>query len=356
MQQKTLAAEKSKHPALSKEKIEQRVMDKLNVFRLTEKPREYKVKFDFKSADDHGSVSLRDVDFLYEKRGEDGEDGNGVSSFSGFKNLNFDFDSSFRACIVGANGSGKSTLLKLLAGQLQPTRGERLIGQRVKIGFYDQHFSELLDDGSSHRRRPNAVQILLERYPTLLNGSQQEARQILGRFGLDSERHMISVDDLSGGQKARVVLASLSLKQPHVMLLDEPTNHLDIESIDALIDGLKSWKGGVLAVTHDAALVDALSHDSEGIEQPLYVCESSSSGTTTIRLERGGLDKYRLDLQKKQEVREAQIARELVLRAERRKKANKLPAPPKKCIGFSKFSLVFSFVVWVSGLGVARQM
>jgi ATP-binding cassette subfamily F protein 1 len=119
LQQKTLGEIKSKHPALSVDKIEKKVMEKLGVVRLCEKPRDYKVNFDFKSPEDgeDGSVGLRDVDFTYEGGGGGGggDKKDGVSTFSGFKNLNFTFTKGLRACIVGANGTGKSTFLKLLA-------------------------------------------------------------------------------------------------------------------------------------------------------------------------------------------------------------------------------------------------
>ena len=95
---------------------------------------------------------------------------------------------------------------------------------------------------------------------------KQQAHAILGRFGLESHAHTaVPIAKLSGGQKARVVWAHICLQRPHVVLLDEPTNHLDIESVDALIAAVQEYGGGVIIVTHDAALI-------ERTECELWVC------------------------------------------------------------------------------------
>ena len=130
--------------------------------------------------------------------------------------------------------SGKSTLLNLLIGDLEPTEGELTRNRFLRVGKYSQHFVDILP---------------MDKTPTeyLQNGyndlSYQSARNLLGKFGLEGHAHQISIRDLSGGQKARVVFANLSLMAPHIMVLDEPTNNLDIESIDALADGLREFKG-----------------------------------------------------------------------------------------------------------------
>lgn len=173
---------------------------------------------------------------------------------------------------------------------------------------------------------------LLSNYGDSLS-SPQEARKWLGKFGLDSTRHVIPVKDLSGGQKARVCFASISLRRPHLLVLDEPTNHLDLESVDALVQGLEAYGGGVLAVSHDACLVEALSRDSNGLETPLYVCKDS-----TIVFERGGFSKYKKDLAVAAKDREKRATANAQQRAtrkakERRDKLTKLRnanTPPKK--------------------------
>ena len=97
------------------------------------------------------------------------------------------------------------------------------------MGVYDQHFESLLDK----------TQTPLDWLKAKFDISDQEGRASLGMFGLAGDQHLIRMSALSGGQKARVVFASLRLMKPHILLLDEPTNHLDLESVDALIEGLK---------------------------------------------------------------------------------------------------------------------
>jgi ABC-type multidrug transport system ATPase subunit len=119
-------------------------------------------------------------------------------------------------------------------------------------------------------------------------------------FGLDGTRHLIRIGDLSGGQKARVVLASIALKKPHVLILDEPTNNLDLESVDALIDALTVFKGGIVLVSHDQRLISKL-----GCQ--IWVCEGAHLGSksavlghftspTGLRVEHRGFEKYRADV------------------------------------------------------------
>jgi ATP-binding cassette subfamily F protein 1 len=100
----------------------------------------------------------------------------------------------------------------------------------------------------------NPVQFLRRKYD---NTSYQEARNLLGKFGLEGHAHEIAMRDLSGGQKARVVFCDLALMQPHIMFLDEPTNNLDIETIDALCLAINQWNGGIILVSHDERLIAA---------------------------------------------------------------------------------------------------
>ncbi|KAJ1461841.1 P-loop containing nucleoside triphosphate hydrolase protein [Pelagophyceae sp. CCMP2097] len=311
LQQKTLQEERVKHPSTQVDKLERKVLDKLGWTRAVEQPREYSVKFDLRSPLDSkgGAVVLHDVSFSYAGQ-ENGKKKSNAPTFRGFSNLNFSLDSSTRASVVGANGSGKSTLLKLLAGDLEPTSGEVATGRRLRVGYYDQHFGELQGAG-----RSSAVQLLCSRYPHELS-SEQAARAWLGRFGLDSARHIMPIADLSGGQRARVCFASLALKRPDVLILDEPTNHLDLESVDALIQGLAEYEGGVLAVSHDAGLVEALARGEDGIEQPLFVCDGGG-----VRVEPGGFSAYRRRLQREGADREKRAAEQAERRAaERRRK------------------------------------
>jgi len=198
---------------LNREKAEKAALGKLTFASavsggLLARPKEYKVKFAFKDPESTvPTVSMLDVAFGYARSQEL------------FRDLRFKVDTDSRIAIVGANGSGKTTLLKLVTGQLAPTRGEVSHHRHLVIGRYDQHFDELLPMDKS------GVEFLRGAYDL----ADQEARKYLGMFGLDGARHLIKLGDLSGGQKARVVLASLALQRPHILVLDEPTNHLDME-------------------------------------------------------------------------------------------------------------------------------
>jgi ATP-binding cassette subfamily F protein 1 len=314
LQQKMIKEERTKHPALKMDKLTARLLAKLDIPRLAEKPREYSVQFVLRAPEDSRtgaglSVDLRDVDFKYA-----GEASGHEGAFAGFKKLNLSVDSNTRAAIVGANGSGKSTLLKLLTGDLEPQKGEVNVGSRLVIGYYDQHFSELKNAAGGSM---SAVDFLVSNYGEEI-ANAQDARKWLGKFGLDSARHVMPIRDLSGGQKARVCFASIALRKPHLLILDEPTNHLDLESVDALVKGLEEYEGGVLAVSHDACLVNALSRNVEGryadgMSVPLFVCKNSG-----VALERGGFDKYKRELAEKAEERERREAEEGVTRAEKR--------------------------------------
>uniref|UniRef100_I1PQG9 ABC transporter domain-containing protein n=1 Tax=Oryza glaberrima TaxID=4538 RepID=I1PQG9_ORYGL len=184
--------------------------------------------------------------------------------------------------VVGPNGAGKSTLLKLLAGELTPTSGEARRNPKLRIGLYSQHFCDALPEEKS------PVQHLLDTHPHL-ESKPWEARAKLARFGLAKESHLTTIGKLSGGQKARVALASVALGEPHVLLLDEPTNNLDMQSIDALADALDEFAGGVVIVSHDSRLVSCVCDDEE--RSALWVVQDG-----TVRPYDGTFAEYRDDL------------------------------------------------------------
>lgn len=231
---------------------------------LLQRPKEYVVKFKFKQPSELQPpiLGLYDVDFGY---------GNGPLIF---KKVNFGVDMSSRIAIVGPNGVGKSTFLKLLADEIQPKSGERRANHRARIAKFDQHSGEHLTS------EENPTQYLQR----VFNLDYQEARKYLGSFGLAAHAHTIPNCQLSGGQKSRVALCELALHGPHILILDEPTNNLDLESIDALADALKDFKGGVIVVTHDERLIRAT-------DCVLYVVEDQS-----IEEIDGDFDDYRQEI------------------------------------------------------------
>jgi len=156
-----------------------------------------------------------------------------------------------RWCVMGVNGAGKSTLLKLVAGAAQPDGGEVAVGQSVKLGYFAQHAMELLDADKS------VYESLVEKYP---RASQGSLRALAGCFGFTGEEIDKTCRVLSGGEKARLVLAQMLYDPPNFLVLDEPTNHLDLATKEMLIGALARYDGAMLFVSHDRRFLGALSN------------------------------------------------------------------------------------------------
>ncbi len=153
-----------------------------------------------------------------------------------------------RIGLLGANGAGKSTLMKLLAGTLAPLDGKRSEAPDLAIGYFAQHQLEQLDGSASpllHLARLDA------------RAGEQELRNFLGGFGFRGDAALEPVAPLSGGEKARLVLALIVYQRPNLLLLDEPTNHLDLEMRHALTTALQGFEGAMVVVSHDRHLLRA---------------------------------------------------------------------------------------------------
>ncbi|WVQ83341.1 hypothetical protein IAT38_005480 [Cryptococcus sp. DSM 104549] len=172
------------------------------------------------------------------------------------RGVNIDVSLDSRIAVIGPNGAGKSTMIKMLTGDLQPSIGRATHNSRCRISYFTQHFVNQLDMTVS------PVGFLQAKFP---GKTEQEYRSHLGAFGITGLTGMQKIDTLSGGQKARVAFAVLSMQKPHILLLDEPSNHLDIEGIDALIEAIKNFKGGVISISHDERFITSTSNQ-------LWVC------------------------------------------------------------------------------------
>ena len=167
-----------------------------------------------------------------------------------------------RVALVGHNGCGKSTLLKLLAGTLERCGGNLATATQLRMGYYTQHQMETLRDDTT---------VLSEiRRLSDPRTTEEELMSVLGLFLLGQDYFDRQVGALSGGEKSRLVLASLFLKRCNLLLLDEPTNHLDLESREALVSALQKFTGTLLMVAHDRWLLsqvgaEAWELDKKGI-------------------------------------------------------------------------------------------
>jgi ATP-binding cassette subfamily F protein 3 len=149
---------------------------------------------------------------------------------------------------VGPNGSGKSTFLRALVGEREPASGELRIGGSVRPSYYRQDMAQVPIDRTLY-------DVISELRP---HWERRQVQGHLARFGFSGDEAQRRADTLSGGERARVALAMMVLTRANFLLLDEPTNHLDIESIEALEDALAEYEGTILLVSHDRAMLEAL--------------------------------------------------------------------------------------------------
>ena len=162
--------------------------------------------------------------------------------------LSFRFDPEDRIALLGKNGNGKSTMAKLLAGKLEAMGGEFTPARKLVVGYFAQHQAEELDTTIT------PIQTLQRLRPKL---TLEQVRTQLGGFGFSADKQQTQVGKLSGGERARLMLALATLDKPNLLILDEPTNHLDIDARNELLTALNDFDGAVILVSHDRRLIEA---------------------------------------------------------------------------------------------------
>ncbi len=156
-----------------------------------------------------------------------------------------------RWCVLGINGAGKSTLLEMIAGRKTPESGEVRVGASVTMGYFAQHSLEVLDPNA------NVLESLQAVAPTANLGSLMN---LAGAFGFSGDDTSKRCHILSGGERARLVLAQMLYDPPNLLVLDEPTNHLDLDTKETLVSALASFEGTLVFVSHDRSFLHGLSN------------------------------------------------------------------------------------------------
>jgi ATPase subunit of ABC transporter with duplicated ATPase domains len=214
---------------------------KLDKIERVEPPRRRQtIAFEFPSAPRSGEdvASLKNVHKRYGSR-------------SIYEGLDFEVRRRERWCVMGVNGAGKSTLLKLVAGETAPDDGRVNVGASVKMGYFAQHAMDLLDGDRT------VFEWLEDSFPQAGQGS---LRTLAGCFGFSGDDVEKKCRVLSGGEKARLVMAQMLYDPPNFLVLDEPTNHLDMATKEMLIAALAQYEGAMLFVSHDRRFLAALSN------------------------------------------------------------------------------------------------
>jgi len=189
--------------------------------------------------------------------------------------LNLRIDQDDRIALLGQNGNGKSTFAKLIAGKLAPLSGQVFGARRVDVGYFAQHQLDELNPLATPY--DHMVQLMPE-------ATEAQRRTRLGTYGFSADKADTKCAKLSGGEKARLLLALAAFHAPHLLILDEPTNHLDVDSRQALVQALAEYDGAVILISHDRHLIEACA-------DRLWVVRGG-----TVRSYDGDMDTYRAEL------------------------------------------------------------
>lgn len=162
--------------------------------------------------------------------------------------LYLEIDRGDKIGVIGNNGRGKTTLLKMLAQALAPDKGKLELGHQVQIGYFPQNHLEAIDK----KLQVNSFDWLKDRRPGIYD---QDIRSVMGKMLFAGDDAFKPITSLSGGETARLILASLMLLDHNVLIMDEPNNHLDLEAVSALAWGLEEYKGTVVVASHDRDLI-----------------------------------------------------------------------------------------------------
>jgi ATP-binding cassette subfamily F protein 1 len=255
--------EQLKKKSTPKKEVEE-FIKKNNVLRP---PKPYLVNIDFPDVpviNSNNVIQFNEVDF-------------GYSDKNILQNIDLSISMQSRYILVGPNGSGKTTFFKLCSGILNPTKGDVIRDDRVKIGWFNQQLVDTLP------LELNPIEYLKTLESKL---DDNKCRMYLSKLGLKKQEGfdpcLTKINELSGGQKSRVAFSAIQIQEPNIILMDEPTNHLDIESIEGLIKGINEYNGGILLITHDVHLIKSIKNGS------LYFLND-----THIKYFNGDFDEYK---------------------------------------------------------------
>ena len=262
---------------------------RLEKLERVEKPvNEQKVRFNFKARRRTGDdvLMVKDLSKGFEGR----------TLFEGF---GLHIRAGDRVAVIGPNGVGKSTLLNIIAGRLNPDRGQVIFGSNVDIGYYDQQQAQLHPD-------KDVLSELWDDFPRL---EMDRIRGVLALFLLTGDDVYQKIGTLSGGERGRVALAKLMLRQDNLLLLDEPTNHLDMDSREVLEAALDDFDGTLLTVSHDRYFINKVADrvvemTSDGVKEYLgnyddYLEKKQQEQTGADEAARTGMTRTQMDREKR---------------------------------------------------------